>query len=59
MKTCTRCSSIMFPCELEYCALFDTAQGWTEPAWYCPCCGDYIDKTILKNRAKQAEVVPC
>lgn len=56
--TCSRCGSLMLRClPLNYLALFDTAQGWEEPTFHCVPCGNYVDKTILRNRAKQAEAV--
>lgn len=55
---CPKCGSLMFPCApLQYAALFDTAQLHEEPTFHCVICGQYVDRTILRNRAAQDALV--
>lgn len=55
MMRCTRCGAVLQPTyPLQYQALFETAQLWEEPTFYCVACGEYVDRTILRNRARQA-----
>lgn len=52
---CRRCGAIMIETvPLQYHALFETAQGWEEPTFHCIICGEYVDRTILRNREAQA-----
>lgn len=53
---CSRCSSLMVPdAPLQFHSnAIDHSERIFSPVYRCVCCGNYIDQTILANRAKQA-----
>lgn len=52
---CRRCGATMMATHpLQYEGLFETAQLWEEPTFRCVNCGEYVDRTIVRNRAAQA-----
>ena len=54
--SCERCGSLLVPCHpLTYAAAGADFVG--EPASRCVCCGNYVDRTILKNRESQRALV--
>jgi len=58
--TCPRCASTMFPCHaLQHVGLADLSQDvlLEEPTFHCISCGNYEDRTILRNRAAQSALV--
>jgi len=59
--TCPKCAARMFP---EVSLRFHASADYTLSAfdagqecagWHCLCCGQYVDRVVLANRAKQAD----
>lgn len=54
--TCYRCKSIMIPCgPLRFHAALTTSDPLQHlDAQQCPCCGNYEDKQVVRNRENGA-----
>ena len=53
--TCSRCQSLMvheLPVQF-YASHIDFSEDRLVDGYRCPCCGEYVDAVILRNRASQ------